>query len=155
MSRTKRVLLTNLELEVMHVVWGAPDGALAVRDAVDRLNDGRTKPLAYNTVQTMLTILKDKGVVGSSLGAGRAHRFFAKAAAENGFDLPEIRQYGVAMGFLPRETRQRRVCERAFERARETIGYRLLQWLALAWKTVGHAALHAPMVQSGPSWTLQ
>lgn len=82
MSRTKRVLLTNLELEVMHVVWGAPDGALTVRDAVDRLNDGRTKPLAYNTVQTMLTILKDKGVVGSSLGAGRAHRFFAKATRE-------------------------------------------------------------------------
>jgi BlaI family penicillinase repressor len=82
MPRTKRILLTNLELEVMHVVWDAQDGALTVREVVDGLNDGRQKPLAYNTVQTMLTILKDKGVVGTSLGAGRAHRFFAKATRE-------------------------------------------------------------------------
>ena len=82
MPRTKRVLLTNLELEVMHVVWDAADGALTVREVADGMNAGRKKPLAYNTVQTMLTILKDKGVVGSSLGAGRAHRFFAKATRE-------------------------------------------------------------------------
>jgi BlaI family transcriptional regulator, penicillinase repressor len=81
-ARTKRVLLTNLELEVMHVVWDDPSGALTVREVADRMNDGRKKGLAYNTVQTMLTILKDKGVVGSEIGAGRAHRFFAKATRE-------------------------------------------------------------------------
>ena len=35
MPRTKRILLTNLELEVMHVVWDAQDGALTVREVVE------------------------------------------------------------------------------------------------------------------------
>lgn len=72
--KRKTTLLTNLELAVMRVVWGAGE-PLTVRDVVDRLNEGRRKPLAYNTVQTMLTILREKGVVQSKAGEGRAHRF--------------------------------------------------------------------------------
>jgi len=70
--RKKRTLLTKLELEVMRAIWDA-GSQLTVREVVDRLNEGRTKPLAYNTVHTMLTILKDKGVVSSRRGQGRAY----------------------------------------------------------------------------------
>lgn len=76
--RKRPTLLTNLELEVMRVVWDAAPEPLTVRDVVDRLNVGRRKPLAYNTVQTMLTILKEKQVVDGELGSGRAHRFHSK-----------------------------------------------------------------------------
>lgn len=72
--KRKTTLLTNLELAVMRVVWGA-EGPLTVREVVERLNVGRRKTLAYNTVQTMLTILREKGVVESRTGEGRAHRF--------------------------------------------------------------------------------
>jgi len=56
------------------------------------------------------------------------HRFFAKVATENGFDLPDERQYGVAMVFLPRDARQRRFCERAFERIIREEGQKVLGW---------------------------
>jgi BlaI family penicillinase repressor len=71
-ERSKAVL-TRLELEVMRGVWGAEPGrALTVREVVDRVNVGRRKGLAYNTVQTMLNILRDKGVVRVRPGEGRA-----------------------------------------------------------------------------------
>ncbi|MFG0318981.1 MAG: BlaI/MecI/CopY family transcriptional regulator [Planctomycetota bacterium JB042] len=79
--KRKTTLLTNLELQVMRVVWDA-EAPLTVRDVVDRLNEGRRKPLAYNTVQTMLTILREKGVVESKAGEGRAHRFRARVSQE-------------------------------------------------------------------------
>ena len=75
-----KTLLTNLELAVMRVVWGAAPDPLTVRDVVERLNQGRRKPLAYNTVQTMLTILKEKGVVEVAQGPGRAHRFRSRVS---------------------------------------------------------------------------
>lgn len=82
MGRKKpTTLLTNLELAVMRVVWAA-DEPLTVREVVDRLNEGRRKPLAYNTVQTMLTILRDKGAVATRAGSGRAHRFTARVSQE-------------------------------------------------------------------------
>lgn len=73
MSPRKKPVLTNLELEVMQVVWSAGPEPVTVRDVVEALNDGRKKTLAYNTVQTMLVILRDKGVVKARKGPGRAH----------------------------------------------------------------------------------
>jgi len=66
-------VLTNLELEVMQVVWAAGPEPVTVRDVVEHLNRSRSKKLAYNTVQTMLVILRDKGVVEARKGPGRAH----------------------------------------------------------------------------------
>lgn len=66
----------------MQVVWDVKPEPLTVRDVVERLNQGRRKRLAYNTVQTMLTILKEKGVVESQVGQGRAHRFRARVSRE-------------------------------------------------------------------------
>lgn len=51
--------LTPLELEVMDALWAAESGT--VQDVRSRL--GRRPPLAYNTVQTILTILHRKGRV--------------------------------------------------------------------------------------------
>jgi len=51
-----------LEGEVMEAIWeaGAP---VAVRRVVDRLNDGRSAPLAYTTVMTVMVRLAEKGVL--------------------------------------------------------------------------------------------
>jgi glutamate synthase (ferredoxin) len=59
------------------------------------------------------------------------HKFFAKSAAAAGFDLPEAGQYGVAMVFLPRDPKQRRFCERAFERIVREEGQKVLGWRAV------------------------
>ena len=79
-AKKRQTLLTNLELAVMRVVWNTAPDPLTVREVVDHLNAGRRKRLAYNTVQTMLTILKEKGVVESQAGDGRAHRFRSRVS---------------------------------------------------------------------------
>lgn len=81
MARKKPTLLTNLELAIMRVVWESAE-PLTVREVVEYLNRNRRRPLAYNTVQTMLTILREKGVVGSRAGEGRAHRFSARVSQD-------------------------------------------------------------------------
>ena len=62
--------LTPLELEIMKVLWGA--GPLPVQAVQERLAPGRK--LAYNTVQTMLTVLHRKGKVKRTL-KDRAHYY--------------------------------------------------------------------------------
>jgi predicted transcriptional regulator len=75
MSRRRPKRLTDLELEVMHVVWDAPE-PVTVRHVADGLAEraGRSgrKP-AYTTVQTMLNILCRKGALRTRPGPGRAH----------------------------------------------------------------------------------
>jgi len=79
-----KVVLTKLELEVMRAVWGAAgDGDLTVRDVVERLNGGRARPLAYNTVQTVLNILRDKGVLRVRPGQGRAFVYALRITREH------------------------------------------------------------------------
>ena len=73
MTERQKPVLTNLELEVMQVVWASGPDPVTVRDVVEHLNQDRQKKLAYNTVQTMLVILRDKGVVRDRKGPGRAH----------------------------------------------------------------------------------
>jgi predicted transcriptional regulator len=81
-ERSKAVL-TRLELEVMRGVWGAEAGrGLTVREVADRVNVGRRKELAYNTVQTVLNILRDKRVVRVRAGDGRAHLYQPRVSRE-------------------------------------------------------------------------
>jgi predicted transcriptional regulator len=68
--------LTKLESEIMSAVWDLPHPIL-VRDVAEAVNTGRTPPLAYTTVQSVLTILKSKGAVEQVKGVGRAHAFRA------------------------------------------------------------------------------
>jgi BlaI family penicillinase repressor len=65
----------------MLAVWEL-DGPVRVRDVADALNARRETPLAYTTVQTMLTILKDKGIVEVMEGPGRAHLYTALVSRE-------------------------------------------------------------------------
>jgi predicted transcriptional regulator len=60
-SETQRVL-GPLEAEAMDVLWaaGAPMNA---RDVMSRLNEGRSEPLAYTTVMTVLARLAEKGIL--------------------------------------------------------------------------------------------
>ncbi|HGY92410.1 MAG TPA: BlaI/MecI/CopY family transcriptional regulator [Planctomycetes bacterium] len=74
----KRTLLTNLELELMRVIWSADANALTVREVTDLYTRRSKKPLAYTTIQTMLTILEKKKVVRVKKGSGRAHLYVAR-----------------------------------------------------------------------------
>ncbi len=68
--RTRR--LTPLELEVMRVLWRR--GTATVQEIQQGLP--KDKPLAYNTVQTVLTILHRKKHVRRRL-SGKAHVYAA------------------------------------------------------------------------------
>src|SRR5262249_36632746 len=61
----------------------ADEGGLTVRDVVEGLNRGRPRPLAYNTVQTVLNILRDKGVLRVRPGQGRAFVYAPKISREH------------------------------------------------------------------------
>ncbi len=71
MPRHKSESLTEVEQRVMEVLWSAGNGTvsevLALLEA--------PKPLAFNTVQTMLRILEQKGYVRHT-EEGRAFRYF-------------------------------------------------------------------------------
>ncbi|MBI0293223.1 BlaI/MecI/CopY family transcriptional regulator [Streptomyces sp. PRKS01-29] len=50
----------ELEQAIMNVVWGAEE-PVTVRTVLERLNDHRPQPLAYNMVHTVTEILHRKG----------------------------------------------------------------------------------------------
>ncbi len=77
-TRKSTELLTKLELSVMRVIWDSQGDPMTVREVTELINGGQTKALAYNTVQTVLTILRDKGFVKTKRGPSRAHLFMAK-----------------------------------------------------------------------------
>jgi BlaI family penicillinase repressor len=63
--------ISDSELEVLKVLWGT--GPATVRDVESRLRR-RTRRLAYNTVLTLLSRLRDKGFVVADR-TGTAHVF--------------------------------------------------------------------------------
>lgn len=67
--------LTDLELEIMQVVWKSSGAALTVRAVVDQLHAQGEKDHAYTTIQTMLGILCRKHALESRPGPGRAHLY--------------------------------------------------------------------------------
>jgi predicted transcriptional regulator len=69
-GKSKKTVLTKLELQVMQAIWKqGPSGVAAVQQALER-------PLAYTTVQTMLNILERKGKLKREL-QGRAYVYRA------------------------------------------------------------------------------
>ena len=79
MPRKKLFSLTDLELDVMNIVWRL--GHATVRQIVEGLREQR--PLAYTTVQTVLTILTQKGFVEYTQ-QGRAYLYRAIIQPEGG-----------------------------------------------------------------------
>lgn len=78
MARRKRRTLTELELEIMQVVW--KDGEVTVRDLSDAFKRAG-KPLALPSIRTMLGILQEKGYLRRR-PFGRGHAYRATVSAE-------------------------------------------------------------------------
>ena len=68
MPRRKQKILTDLELAIMKIVW-EKDRA-TVREVYEAIRPIR--PLAYNTILTVLTKLREKGIVRAH-PRGKAH----------------------------------------------------------------------------------
>src|SRR5258708_7742472 len=68
-------VLGPLEAEVMRAMW-AGKGPRSVRDVLERMNEGRAKPLAYTTVMTVMARLAEKGVLRRELD-GRGYVYEA------------------------------------------------------------------------------
>jgi predicted transcriptional regulator len=80
-------LLTEVELELMNIVWELGGGTVA--DVQGRLPAER--PLAYTSVATMLRILEQKGVLGSRKeGRGHFYRPLVDRAAYQAFTLEQM-----------------------------------------------------------------
>ena len=75
----KRSPVSDAELEVLKVLWAA--GPATVRDVSASLR-GRRRRLAYNTVLTLLTRLKEKGYVAADR-RDTAHLFRARVTRED------------------------------------------------------------------------
>ena len=92
MKRELAGLLGPLEAEVLEELWAAGE-PLAVRDVLDAVNAGRTPPLAYTTVMTVMSRLAEKGIL-----ARRPHgRGYVYEAAVR--DVAEIAVRGVMKEF--------------------------------------------------------
>lgn len=79
----------------MVVLWST-DEALSVRQVLDSLNAGRTPPLAYTTVMTVLTRLTDKAVLERA-AAGRGFAYSSALEDEAAIAVSGVvRDYGEA-----------------------------------------------------------
>jgi predicted transcriptional regulator len=94
-----------LEAEVMNAVWAAAV-PVSVREVMGRLNDGRSEPLAYTTVMTVMNRLADKEALVRN-PAGRSYVYEATAADPAGIAVKNvIRTYGdEAMAHFVEEAR--------------------------------------------------
>jgi len=77
-------LLGPLEAKVMRAVWAADESGLVTpRQVLERINGGRSQPLAYTTVMTVMSRLADKELLArTKVGRGWAYEALAKDAAE-------------------------------------------------------------------------
>jgi len=78
-SRRKR-RLTELELEIMRIVWRHDE--VTVKDLFEALEDAG-RPLALPSIRTMLSILQEKGYV-KRRPVGRGHAYRAAVSAHEG-----------------------------------------------------------------------
>jgi predicted transcriptional regulator len=74
-SRQPDKLLTEVELELMTILWDLGGGTAG--EVQERLPADR--PLAYTSVSTILRILEQKGVLAAEK-AGRGHRYIPQVA---------------------------------------------------------------------------
>lgn len=68
-------VLGPLEAEVMRVAWKARE-PFSVRAVLDQLNGGRTPPLAYTTVMTVMARLAEKDILRRTMN-GRGYLYEA------------------------------------------------------------------------------
>ena len=71
-----------LEAEVLRMLWRT-EGSVGVREVLNRLNEDRSRPLAYTTVMTVLSRLVDKHILRRHLrGRGYVYEPAVRDAAE-------------------------------------------------------------------------
>ena len=86
-------LLGPLEGEVMDVMWSA-GASLSVRAVLVELNRGRSQPLAYTTVMTVMSRLAEKDVLRRTKD-GRGYVYEAAVTDEAGLAVRDvIRDFG-------------------------------------------------------------
>lgn len=68
-------VLGPLEAEVMRAAWAASE-PLSVRAVLGLLNEGRTQPLAYTTVMTVMARLAEKAILHQAI-SGRGYVYEA------------------------------------------------------------------------------
>ncbi|MFK0153518.1 BlaI/MecI/CopY family transcriptional regulator [Streptomyces sp. NPDC090499] len=84
-----------LENEIMEVLWQAR-GPMTVREVLGTLNTGRSTPLAYTTVMTVLSRLAEKGAADRAK-AGRGYAYCPVVTDEAAMAVREvIRDFGVS-----------------------------------------------------------
>jgi BlaI family transcriptional regulator, penicillinase repressor len=71
---------TGRELEILKVLW--EDGPSSVRSVYHRLAAAQEQDLAYNTVQTLLRLMEDKGLVDHHVD-GRTFVYTARYSRED------------------------------------------------------------------------
>lgn len=77
MPRHRQVTPTEVELEILHVLWEHQPAT--VREIVEVLS--RKRPRAYTSILSMLNVMHDKGLVTRTM-LGRAHVYQAKRSRE-------------------------------------------------------------------------
>jgi predicted transcriptional regulator len=85
-------VLGPLEAEAMKVLWSG-NGPMSVREVLERLNAGRSSPLAYTTVMTVLARLADKDIL-ARMRDGRGYVYEPAVA-----DTAQIAVRGVMRDF--------------------------------------------------------
>ena len=87
--------LGPLEAEVMDRIWAAGE-PVTVRRLAEQINHGRTKPLAYTTVMTVMSRLAEKGALRRQ-AQGRGYVYEATAADSAGLAVRGVlRDFGDA-----------------------------------------------------------
>ncbi|MGA2053017.1 MAG: glutamate synthase central domain-containing protein, partial [Opitutales bacterium] len=97
---------------------------------------GRKSHQIVKDALTMLSNMEHRGACGCETNTGDGagilvqvpDRFFRKVLARPGFKLPPAGQYGVATVFLPRDRKERELCEKAFEKIVASEGQTVLAW---------------------------
>ncbi len=77
MSRHRQATPTEVELEILQVLWEAQPAT--VREVTEALN--RQRPRAYTSILSMLNVMHEKGLVVREV-QGRAHLYRAKKSRE-------------------------------------------------------------------------
>lgn len=94
-SRRPRGALGELEAAVMEALWSSGEPQ-SVRQVLDEVNRGRSTPLAYTTVMTVLARLSEKGAATRE-PAGRGFVYSAAAGDEATIAVDSVlRDYGDA-----------------------------------------------------------
>ncbi len=84
-NNPKSKMLTNVELELMTILWRIGEGSVA--SVIDQLPDGRD--LAYTSVSTILRILEQKNILGTRK-EGRGH-IYIPLLSKTDFEIKTLR----------------------------------------------------------------